>query len=74
MNLVLLRGGYPPVAVRPEDRARHLASIEKSQLGDDRAPFKAFMCERLHATFGNHLERLGETIVPRPPVDRRPSP
>jgi Fic family protein len=68
MNLVLIRGGYPPVAVRPEDRARYLASIEESQLSDDRAPFKAFMSERLDTTLGDYLELLRETLVlPEPP-------
>ena len=70
MNLVLIRGGYPPIAVGPEDRARYLASIEESQLGDDRAPFKAFMCERLAATLGAYLELLGETIIAPPPASR----
>ena len=75
MNLMLVRGGYPPVAVRPEDRARYLASIEESQLSDDRAPFKGFMRERLDATLGDYLELLGETIVPQPPppVERKPN-
>jgi Fic family protein len=28
MNLMLLRGGYPPIAVRPEDRKSYLDSLE----------------------------------------------
>jgi Fic family protein len=27
MNLLLLRGGYPPVAVRPEDRKTYLDNL-----------------------------------------------
>jgi Fic family protein len=74
MNLVLMRGGYPPVAVRPEDRARYLASLEESQLSDDWAPFKAFMSKRLDATLADYLDLLRETIVPAPPppAERKP--
>ena len=29
MNLLLLRGGYPPLAVRPEDRKIYLDTLER---------------------------------------------
>ena len=31
MNLVLIRGGYPPVPVRPEDRPRYIAALNEAQ-------------------------------------------
>jgi Fic family protein len=33
MNLVLIRGGYPPVAVRPEDRLEYIRSLQQEQGG-----------------------------------------
>ena len=63
MNLQLIRGGYPPVAVRPEDRARYLASLEASQLADDQTTFTTFMYGRLDATLADYLGLLRETVV-----------
>ena len=33
MNLVLMHGGYPPVAVRPEDRLAYLRALQQAQAG-----------------------------------------
>jgi Fic family protein len=33
MNLILIRGGYPPVAIRPEDRLRYIRALQESQAG-----------------------------------------
>src|SRR5271168_1041527 len=35
MNLLLLRGGYPPVAVRPEDRKTYLDALEDASIRND---------------------------------------
>src|SRR5277367_4277447 len=43
MNLLLVRGGYPPIAVRPEDRKAYLDALERGSLDDDLGPFQAFM-------------------------------
>jgi Fic family protein len=42
MNLVLIRGGYPPVAVRPADRKTYLDVLERASLADDLRPFPRF--------------------------------
>src|SRR5271169_2054332 len=47
MNLLLIRGGYPPVAVRPEDRKTYLDALERGSLAGDLRPFQSFMHERL---------------------------
>lgn len=60
MNLHLIRGGYVPVSVRPEDRARYLDALERGSLADDLRPFQAFMHERLDATLGEYLSALEE--------------
>jgi Fic family protein len=58
MNLLLIRGGYVPIAVRPEDRKTYLETLERGSLADDLAPFQRFMHERLDATLGEYLTAL----------------
>ncbi len=60
MNLLLLRGGYPPVAVRPVDRKTYLDALEQASLKEDRAPFLTFMYGRLDETLGEYLSALQE--------------
>jgi Fic family protein len=63
MNLILLRGGYPPVAVRPEDRKRYLDTLENASMREDLEPFRIFMCERLDTTLGEYLNALQEGLL-----------
>ncbi len=58
MNLILIRGGYPPVAVRPEDRKTYLDALERASVAEDLAPFRRFMHERLDATLSDYLAAL----------------
>jgi Fic family protein len=58
MNLLLLRQGYPPVAVRPEDRKTYLDALEHASLKDDLGPFQKFMHQRLDATLEEYLDTL----------------
>jgi Fic family protein len=58
MNLLLLRGGYPPVAVRPEDRKTHLDTLEHGSVRDDIRPFHALMYQRLGAALDEYLDAL----------------
>ena len=61
-NLMLLRGGYPPVAVRPEDRKRYLDALEYGSMREDLEPFQTFMHERLDATLEEYLKTLNEAL------------
>jgi Fic family protein len=61
MNLVLIRGGYPPVAVRPEDRARYLAALEEGSTTGDLGPFRALMNERLASTLESYVALVTES-------------
>lgn len=63
MNLMLIRGGYPPVAVRPEDRSAHLDGLERASLTDDHGAFQRLLHERLDATFADYLVVLGEALA-----------
>jgi Fic family protein len=64
MNLLLIRAGYPPVAVRPEDRKTYLDALEHASLADDLAPFQTLMHERLDATLAEYLSALRDTPTP----------
>jgi len=58
MNLLLTKDGYPPLVVRPEDRADYLDSIEKYQLHEDAADYQAFMLDRLNASLDDYFRFL----------------
>ena len=68
MNLILMRGGYPPVAVRPEDRPRYLSSLQRDQAGQGPENFHRLLYERLDATLGEYLSALRQARpAPTPP-------
>lgn len=69
MNLLLLREGYPPVAVRPEDRQEYLDALQHASMQHDLKPFQTFMHRRLDATLGEYLSALQETLPPEPKRD-----
>lgn len=60
MNLVLLRAGYPPISVRPEDRVAYLAALEHASVTEDRQPFEDLLAQRLLATLDDYLKLLRE--------------
>jgi Fic family protein len=66
MNLMLIRGGYPPAAV---PRKPYLDGLERGSLTDDPQPFRRFMYERLDATLGEYLSTL-QGPLPQPDPNR----
>ncbi len=60
MNLLLLRAGYPPVAVWPEERKTYLDTLEHASVKDDLAPFQTFLHQRLDATLAEYVSALRE--------------
>src|SRR5271155_2492594 len=60
MNLVLIRGGYPPVAVRPEDRIEYIRSLQQEQAGQGAESFNALLYRRLDATLEEYVSALQE--------------
>ena len=62
MNLLLIRGGYVPVAVRPEDRTAYLDALEHGSLADDLRPFQVLMHTRLDATLDEYIAALQESL------------
>jgi Fic family protein len=66
MNLVLIRGGYPPLAVRPEDRPAYIRALQQAQAGQGSGSFDNLLYERLDATLGEYLSALQEARPPEP--------
>ena len=65
MNLVLIRAGYPPVAVRPEDRPAYVRALQQAQAGEGTTAFEALLYERLDTTLSDYLSALGAMVEPR---------
>lgn len=68
MNLLLIRDGYPPVAIRPVDRPDYVAALQHAQAGGGTEPFDALLFRRLDETLDEYLREIS---VPAPPSPRR---
>lgn len=66
MNLILMRAGYPPVAVRPEDRLEYTRSLQQDQAGEGPDCFNALLYGRLDATLEEYLVAFQEVEVTKP--------
>lgn len=73
MNLILIRGGYPPVAVRPEDRLAYTRALQEAQAGADPGSFNHLLYQRLDATLGEYLIAAKEALR-APAAPTRPKP
>lgn len=63
MNLVLIRGGYPPVSVRPEDRPDYIAGLQQAQAGGGVDAFDRLLYQRLDATLDEALNAFGHALA-----------
>jgi Fic family protein len=63
MNLVLIRGGYPPVTVRPEDRLAYVPALQDAQTGRGAAAFDRLLYERLDATLREYLDAARQALT-----------
>ena len=63
MNLVLIRGGYPPVAIRPQDRPAYIAALQEAQRGDGPTSFNALLFRRLDTTLDEYLVAARQAIT-----------
>ena len=64
MNLVLIRAGYPPVAVRPVDRPAYIDALQQAQAGQGADAFDGLLYERLDATLDEYLRAARDSIRP----------
>jgi Fic family protein len=62
MNLLLFRGGFPPVVIGPEHRDVYLRALETAQCGGSRASYEALMAERLDASLSDYLDVIGKEL------------
>jgi Fic family protein len=67
MNLILIRGGYPAVAVRPEDRAGYIAGLQLAQAGGGSEGFDRLLYERLDATLEEYIT-AARSALPAPGI------
>lgn len=67
MNLVLIRGGYPPVAVHPQDRAAYITALQEAQAGGGPARFDRLLLERLAGTLDEYLDVARQALSSAPP-------
>jgi Fic family protein len=58
MNLILLRDGYPPVAIRPADRASYIDALQQAQSGRGTDAFDRLLYERMDATLDEYIAAL----------------
>jgi Fic family protein len=70
MNLMLIRGDYPPVAVRPEDRPAYLSALQQAQAGKGAEAFDLLLYRRLDTTLGEYLSASKEAL-PQPTQPRQ---
>ena len=62
MNRPLVRGGWPPVSVHPEDRNAYLDALELAQLSGERTSYYRLMFSRLDATLADYVGLLEEAL------------
>lgn len=63
MNVVLLRAGFPPVSIGPEERAAYIDALEIAGTKGDLAPYDRFMAGRLVAALDLYLGALDEALA-----------
>jgi Fic family protein len=63
MNLILIRGGYPPVSVRPEDRLAYVRGLQQAQAGNGTETFERLLYERLDTILEEYLSALHEALA-----------
>lgn len=68
MNLILLRSGYPPIAVRPEDRPAYIRALQDEPAGLGADPLDRLLFERLDSTLDDYLSAARDA-VPTGPAD-----
>lgn len=62
MNLILIRGGYPPVAVRPEDRPAYVTTLQEARSGEGAEAFDRLLYQRLESTLKEYLSASQDAL------------
>lgn len=72
MNLVLIRGGYPTVLIKPEDKPDYIDALELRQISNYKTAFDAFMGQRLLESLDRYLEACENELEARPEPSMEP--
>jgi Fic family protein len=67
MNLILIRSGYPPLAVRPADRPAYMRALQEAQSGRGSESFNRLLYERLDATLNEYLSAAKQALSAQGP-------
>jgi len=62
MNLILIRCGYPPVAIRPEDRPTYIRGLQQAQAGVGAESLELLLFQRLDATLDEYFRALAPPL------------
>ena len=70
MNLVLTKGGYPPIVIGPEQRPSYIDSMNALTVDRDPLAYRQFMTERLAFSLDHHITilRRGLDQAPKQPL------
>ena len=60
MNMILLRAGYPTIAIQPERRAAYHDSLQAVQLRSDRLAYREFLFAELETALDHYLRLLDQ--------------
>lgn len=71
MNLILVRGGHRPVAVRTQDRGEYLDALETASVKGDHSPFQKLMHRHLADTMSAYVGVLKETHANQTALDEQ---
>ena len=74
MNLVLMKGGYPPVVIGPEHRPAYIDGLNTLSVGRDPLAYRQFMADRLEASLDHHLDILRRGLEKAPKQAPGPKP
>ena len=56
MNLLLLKAGYPPVVITPEDRPAYHDALQTSQVDHNHEPYQTLLLTRLSDSLARYLQ------------------
>lgn len=69
MNLILVRGDYPPIAIGNDERPAYLHALEIEQRGGGPAAFDDLMRRLLEATLNLYIDAAPQAIDAKPESD-----
>lgn len=69
MNLLLIRAGHPPVAVRPLDRLEYVRALATAQAGEGTQGYQRLMFKRLNETLDEYLTLYQSALADEIPGD-----